>query len=110
MPISCVRLSDFSTEHVRHFQQATDETAALHREGMTYAMWSAGKQMDMIRAVHQNTWKYYQIAVELVVEHREIYDQLKASEQAHAAVDGEDDDAAAAAATASDTESAESSE
>jgi hypothetical protein len=72
---------------------------------MSYALQSAATQMELVRTVHINVYKYYLTATELLLEYKGVLEQLAASENpAHereaeaAAAAAADGDAAAAAA------------
>ena len=77
--------------------QAADEKAALRREAMAWDMNDNHAHYEIIRALSQNSYKYYQNAVELLVDHKEVCEQLEVAEKRVA-------DAAAAAAAAVDSD------
>ncbi len=74
-------------------------SVSQHREGMAYALQSTTTQMELVRTVHINVYKYYFTATELLVEFKEVLDQLDA---AHA--EAADADCAAADGTAAAVE------
>ena len=54
-----------------------DDKANVHREAMAYAMQNDMSQLEVMRLVYQNAYKYYQIAVEVLDDHREFCEQLE---------------------------------
>ncbi len=66
-------------------RQAADEECSLHREAMSFALGNAQSQLELVRPVYHNAWKYYQIAVELLMERQELNNQLQAADRLAAA-------------------------
>ena len=58
---------------------------ALHREGSAWALANSGAQKEIVFTVYTNAWKYYQVALELLVEYRDVCEQLQTADDGHSA-------------------------